>query len=290
MLERLQHGFNKAYPKNYIFKSPFIGILVFSALSFVFMVIYQPFEVHGARSFSLEMTMAIYVIIMGVPMYGFIKLIQRIPYFSNENDWTIFKEILSIILVLFVSGIVLYFAGFLVESPSDRWNLSTFFGSCKISFFSGLLPFMFFTTLNYRYLLVSDIIRNFGQPGGSIIAEQTEQLILITSQLKKEELKFYPGQLVYVESDGNYAVFHLRIDDQIQKKMIRNSISNIELQLSDFPYFMRIHRAFIVNVKEVVSQKGNSLGYQIKLSGIEKSIPVSRQNTRDFDKLIIQYR
>ena len=65
-----------------------------------------------------------------------------------------------------------------------------------------------------------------------------EELVQISSQLKKEELSFYPGQFLYAESDGNYVVFYLNINEQVKKVIIRNSINNIEQQLSEIPYFL----------------------------------------------------
>ena len=84
-------------------------------------------------------------------------------------------------------------------------------------------------------------------------------------------------------------VFHLNMENQIKKKTIRNSISNIEQQLSVIPFLFRTHRAYIANVKMVSSQKGNTLGYRLKLIGTDIEIPVSRQKTRDFDQIMKQY-
>jgi DNA-binding LytR/AlgR family response regulator len=75
----------------------------------------------------------------------------------------------------------------------------------------------------------------------------------------------------------------------VKKEIIRNSINNIEQQLSGIPYFLRIHRAFIVNLKKVRSKQGNTLGYLIKLAGPEFKIPVSRKNTRIFNELSALY-
>ena len=116
-----------------------------------------------------------------------------------------------------------------------------------------------------------------------------ENLIKISSQLKKEELSFYPSQFLYAESDGNYVVFYLNKDNLVKKEIIRNSINNIEQQLSEIPYFLRTHRAFIVNLKKVRSKQGNTLGYLIKLSDIEFKIPVSRNNTKIFNELLAHH-
>jgi DNA-binding LytR/AlgR family response regulator len=190
-----------------------------------------------------------------------------------------------------VFGIALYVIGFLVEGPHKRWNILTFLGSIEIAFLTGIIPLAFFTAINYRNLF-SPVIRY-----ESIITSSSElgdigsnDLIRISSQLKKEDLGFYPSQFIYCEADGNYVVFHLIINEQYIKKMIRNSINNIEQQLTRIPSILRIHRAFIVNLKMVVSKKGNTLGYQLKLYGIDDEIPVSRNNTKNFDLKIKQIR
>jgi DNA-binding LytR/AlgR family response regulator len=79
------------------------------------------------------------------------------------------------------------------------------------------------------------------------------------------------------------------MQERTSEVIIRNSISEIENQLDEVPFFMRIHRAFIVNLEKVSSKKGNSLGYQLKLKGSNIILPVSRQNTQKFDQLIRRF-
>ncbi len=281
---------NKSYPQNFIVRKPFIGTLIFVAFCYCFLIIYKPLNIHESQSLSLELTMALYCSTMIIPVYGIIFLLKQIPFFSDSGKWTITKELISVLLILTGVGITIYFAGFLIEVPANRWNLSTLANSFVSTLILGVLPFLFFTLINYRYLFVSDISRIYDPAPGKTDADGSEELIRIRSQLKKEELSISPGQFMYAESDGNYVVFYLNIEGKIKKKIIRNSISNIDKQLSIVPFFMRIHRAFIVNVKQVVSQKGNTLGYRIKLNQIDDSLPVSRQKTKEFDQLLKRYR
>ena len=281
--------FNKSYPQNYIIKNPFTGSLVFLLFCIFFVVIYQPLQVHESRFFSYNITVAIYCLIVTIPLFGLVRILKNIKYFSNPDEWTITKEILTVTLLLLCIGIIVYFSGFLLEPPDHRWTLKTFFDSLISSFLIFAVPFCFFSLINYRYLLVSDFIKQYNTDTISSEQGEIEELIRIESQLKKEELSFYPSQFIYAESDGNYTVFNLNLENQIKKKVIRNSISNIEYQLSGIPYLFRTHRAFIVNLKKVSSQKGNTLGYRLKLSCVESEIPVSRQKTRDFDHVLKRY-
>jgi hypothetical protein len=283
MAPEIEKWLNKRLPQNLILKKPLIGTLVLSAIWFGFITIYRPLGVREAR-FSFEITMAAYCVIQGIFIYGAASLLKRIPFFSKESEWTILKEALSIILMLFFVGVVIYFAGFIIEPPAHRWNLSTFLDSCKIAFLIGIIPFAFCTLINYRYLFFTEIEQYYSQLNYQKTKIQNEELVHICSQLKKENLNLYPGQFIYCESDGNYVVFHMLINGQVIKKMIRNSINNIEQQLARIPYIMRIHRAFIVNLKMVASKKGNTLGYQLKINNTDTEIPVSRNNTKDFDR------
>ena len=286
MKGRIIKWLNIKYPQNYIIKNPFTGTLIIALFVFGFTVLYKPFNTHAARAFSYEATMAIYSLLSGIFIFLSIKILRTVKYFSNTKDWTIFKEFLSVFLVLFVLGIAIYVLGFFIETSAQRWNISTFLNSFKGAFLTGIIPLFFFTAINYPYLFSESIDLNIGNVAITGQENQpSEDLIQISSQLKKEDLSFYPSQFLYAESDGNYVVFYLSINSLVKKEIIRNSINSIEKQLSGIPYFLRIHRAFIVNLKKVRSKQGNTLGYMIKLSETEIKIPVSRNNTNDFNKL-----
>lgn len=289
MVSKLSLWLNKRYPQNVLIRKPLLGTLFFLVFCFCFAVIYKPFNVHESRFLNLELTIAVYFILASFPLFGIVKLLKLTDYFSDPEEWTVLRELLSIIIALFGTGVTIYFAGFLLEVPGSRWNLPTFFNSVIIGFLIGLVPFVFFTMINYRYLFVTDIVKSYHGNSNIESPGKEEEKIHIVSQLKKEDLEFFPSQLIYAESDGNYIVFHLDSETQVKKKIIRNSISSIEKQLSMVPFYFRTHRAFIVNVKKIISQKGNTLGYKLKLSGIDAEIPVSRQKAREFERIMKQY-
>ena len=286
---KINKWLKKKYPQNILIKNPLIGTIIILVFCLCFVLIYKPFQVHASRSFNYVMTVTIYFTLVAITLYGFVRLLKCIRFFSDPDDWTVLKELLSVIISLFCMGLTIYFSGFIMENPDHRWNLPTFFNSLIIASLIGIIPFLFFSIINYRYLFVTDILENFNTELNSLMSEKSELLVRIGSQLKKEELEFYPGQFIYAESDGNYIVFHLNVENQIKKRVNRNSNSNIEQQLLTIPFLFRTHRAFIINVKKVCSQKGNTLGYRIKLTGIDREIPVSRQKAHDFNDLMKRY-
>jgi hypothetical protein len=291
MKSRIDKWLNYNYPQNYILRHPFTGTLIIAIFTFGFTSLYRPFNVHPTKVLSFETTMAFYSFLSGIFIYLAVKTMKAVKYFSDEKEWTIFREIISVLIILFFLGLAIYFLGFLIESePSaNRWKIPTFLNSLGSAFLIGIIPLLFFSAINYRYLftpVVSYIEKN-SEAGSEKLPP--EELIRISSQLKKEDLSFYPSEFLYAESDGNYVMFYLIRDNNLKKEIIRNSINNIEQQLSQIPYFFRTHRAFIVNLKKVRSKQGNSLGYVIKLTGPDIKLPVSRNNTSNFNRLFAEY-
>lgn len=288
MLNRIKEILSRRYPRNYIVKKPYMGMLFFLVLIFCYLVVYRPLGVHNSRSFDFPLTMLLYSIGCSVFVLFLALLIKQTNCFSKNKEWTFGRELLSDVILLLFGGIVPYLLGPLIEGPSYRWNLPTFSDSFTRAVLIGCVPILPFTLLNFRYLYTKDIEQEFKPEAQSdIIGEQPFQII---SQLKRENLKFYPNHLLFAESEGNYVAFYILKDGKVEKSIIRNSISNIEEQLSVIPFFIRTHRAFIVNVKQVRLKKGNSLGYRLKLSATGTEIPVSRQNISRFDEVISQFK
>jgi hypothetical protein len=290
MFRQVLKTLNHKYPQNDILKNPISGSLIFLIVGFDFTVLYRPLETHESQNLSYAATMAIYLMAWAVSVYVLIGVVKFIPFFSRKKEWNFSKEIISIILILAGTGITTYFMGFIMEEPAERWNISTFLDSCKYALFIGIIPFGFFTLINYRHLFAEEISQEFVSQQAEAATAAAEEKIHIISRLKKEELSFFPHELLYVESDGNYVIFHLADEHKIRTELIRNSLNEIELQLSGNHYFARVHRAFIVNVKNICSTKGNTLGYRLKFFGSDVEIPVSRQNVQSFDLLLKQYK
>ncbi|MCF8363632.1 MAG: LytTR family transcriptional regulator DNA-binding domain-containing protein [Prolixibacteraceae bacterium] len=285
-VKQIKEQLRKIYPQNFLIKKPITGALLFLIFVFAFVVIYRPIVAHEARSLSFDFTMLAYSFIMSIWLFILLMVLKKLPFFSKNEEWTFMKEIIFDAIVLFTIGIAAYFAGFIIEEPASRWNFPTFIDSLQKALLLGIIPVFFFTILNIRYLFTPEIYHNFTAHGEHATEKPSEQIIQIASKAKKEELSFYPHQFVYAESNGNYVVFHLVKNDGPTEVMIRNSMSDIEKQLAVIPHFMRIHRAFIVNLKNVISKKGNALGYRLKMEGSKSVIPVSRQNIQKFDQMM----
>src|ERR1035437_8950940 len=109
------------YPQNYIVKNPLIGTIIIGLFVFGFTVLYKPFNTHPAKTLSFETTMAFYSSLSSVFLFVFIKILKSIKYFSKSNEWTVGRELLSVLIVLFALGIAIYLLGFIMEPSAPRW-------------------------------------------------------------------------------------------------------------------------------------------------------------------------
>jgi len=285
MDSRIYNWLTEEFPQNYLIKHPVQGALISAIFDFIFIWLYQPLHFHGSDLLSFNQLMGAYSLAGGLSMFIFVKLLKSVRYFSLKPEWTIIKEIAAILIVLCGIGIGIFLIAFIIDPETAAWSFSSLLNSLKIVYLIGSIPFLFFLVMNLTFK-----IRHRSVPDNNLPRAEdpfpSEEEIQIKSQLKKETLEFFPSQLLYAESDGNYVVFHLQKEDKAEKKIIRNSISQVEKQLINQPLCVRTHRSFIVNLRKVTRKQGNASGYRLTLEGISNEVPVSRQHIKKFDQIL----
>lgn len=83
-------------------------------------------------------------------------------------------------------------------------------------------------------------------------------------------------QVLFCKADDNYTYFHLKN----KKKIIAcRQLKEVEEQLRDFNFFIRIHHSHIVNINEVTRYVRGEGGYIILSDGTTVSVSKSRKDT-----------
>ena len=80
----------------------------------------------------------------------------------------------------------------------------------------------------------------------------------------KIRLAIKPEQILFLKSENNYTSVHYLLNDRVDKKLIRTNLKKLERDL-DFPYLIRIHRSYMVNLKNIESVHRKKGGFQIQL-------------------------
>lgn len=104
-----------------------------------------------------------------------------------------------------------------------------------------------------------------------------EEEINIFSANKSDKFGVKSKNIVAIKSADNYVEIYFYQDEAVEKKLIRNTLKDIETQLDKFEFFIRCHRTCIVNIQYVKKLIRNYSGYSLQLKNYNEKLPVSRQ-------------
>lgn len=105
---------------------------------------------------------------------------------------------------------------------------------------------------------------------------QQENRLILTGNTR-EQIEVQPSSILFLTSESNYVkVIILDNEGRVQSKMLRQTMSNIESQLNAYPYIIRCHRAYIVNLQHVRHASTSSAGLLLTLDATNQHVPVSK--------------
>lgn len=97
------------------------------------------------------------------------------------------------------------------------------------------------------------------------------------SENSSENLTFLVAEVAFVKSADNYVEIVYKEEDTFKKKLIRNTLKNVEVQLKQYSNFIRCHRTCIVNIHYIEKLNSNYGSHWITIKDYNYKIPVSRQ-------------
>ncbi len=115
----------------------------------------------------------------------------------------------------------------------------------------------------------------------------TEKKVVFISENSAEKLELLVSNAVMIKSADNYVEIIYKNDDDFKKKLIRNTLKNIEQQIKQYSNFIRCHRTCIINLDYVENLDRKFNNYWLVMKGYNEEIPVSRQYLLQIKKAII---
>jgi len=203
-----------------------------------------------------------------------------------KNRWTLGKYFLF--FFIYISTALIFITIFHYFFQNVR-HISFLIAVRNLAFYSYLIGFLvslgwYFWT-KYRHLstdLQEKEVEN-QKLVFRVLKENTEhKLITLCSSSPKESLTLFPQELLYLESTGNYVRINYTVEGKILQKTFRTTLSKMEETLNEYPFCVRCHRAFIVNLFRIEEINGS----QIRLESVNKEIPVSKTYKADFQNQI----
>ena len=188
------------------------------------------------------------------------------PVLVKRTEWPqIITWNLTVIVVLGLTNYLLYNIMGNFHDWSFKSGLGFVWDCGKVLIFPQLGVFFY-----YRF---KDLQQQFEQTQNQQ-ERQPELLISLNGQGSNETLTLRLSDLCFLQAQDNYvAVNHLQ-DDQLQKTLIRASLTQLIAQLAP-DQLLRCHRSFAVNPYQITAVKGK-IPTELKIARVDRSIPVSK--------------
>lgn len=102
----------------------------------------------------------------------------------------------------------------------------------------------------------------------------------ITGKNRNESLKLNVHQFIYAKSEGHYIKisYFKKNTKNIKFYTLRNTISTVESQLSDYDSLFRCHKSYIINISFLKSVIGTSNKAHIRLFHHPLNMPIAKIN------------
>ncbi len=246
----------------------------------LFLIVFRPFGLSELRMVNHQLVILGYGGVTLVIFAGLELLMPWLfPSWYAEERWTVGRQILQTLLVVSMIGFgnLAYTALLPGHFVLNLWTVLYFQG---ITLAVAVFPVTVMTLVN-ELRLARRNAREANKMTGSFRdgRQVNRRTVALEGENLDESLELPADQLLYIESADNYAIVYFLQGRQTARKALRSSLKRLETQLSGSP-LVRCHRAFIANLDKVVSVSGNAQGYRLRLQGVDREIPVSRQYGR----------
>lgn len=245
---------------------------------FLFVLFFQPFPFVG---FDFNNSL-LFVGGMGTIIFFIMVLVRiTIPRLFRRNN----QEIKEFILPPYFSGFVIF-----IFSAVALVFYIRYVGTVSITFFITFKVVLVCLTppliLNFF-----DLVNELKEQNELLVVEkkifqkQVEKYeednlnksIDFTSENNSENLTLLISEVALIKSADNYVEIVYKEGNNYKKKLIRNTLKNIEIQIKQYSNFLRCHRICIVNLHYIERLTRSNNNHLLIIKGFDEQVPVSRQ-------------
>jgi DNA-binding LytR/AlgR family response regulator len=97
------------------------------------------------------------------------------------------------------------------------------------------------------------------------------------SENSSDKLSLKISEVALIKSADNYVEIVYKDGETFKKRLIRNTMKNIEFQIKQYNNFLRCHRVCIVNLHYIERLNRSNHNHWLTIKGFEEPVPVSRQ-------------
>jgi DNA-binding LytR/AlgR family response regulator len=197
------------------------------------------------------------------------------------------REILFLSSVFLIIGLSQFLIRDIIYDNPNNWSWHYLFEEIRNTFLVGILFTLILVPLNFMRLYTrhQKISQKF-PPGEQKQDYRESENILIKTNLTADDFYLDPDQIIFARAEGNYLEIFLDKEEASKPLLKRVTLKKFEQQLNKYPFLVKTHRSYMVNLHKIVHMKGNAQGYRLKLNKHDQFIPVSRSMIEKFEEEI----
>ncbi len=249
-----------------------------SILVFLFLLFFQPFAI---ETFEFENKL-LFFSGFGLIIFIFILLNQilfhnfLIKSHRDETNDSLLSSLYFLSLILTTGLAFIFYIRYVGHGQI------TFITVVKIIFICISLPVTIHLNnklSSYQHRLKKLMQENYSLQNKlrQFSESYANKFVEIISENDADNFRIRVSEIVFVKSADNYVELGYIDNGEFKKKLIRNTLKNVEQQLREFNNFVRTHRTSLVNVQFINKLNKNFNTYWLSLDKAKETIPVSRQ-------------
>jgi hypothetical protein len=245
---------------------------------FMFMLFFEPFSIFLS---DLNKRLVFLVGLTGIFFILMMLVYVVITHFFAQSRSPIKESVLSSYVTGFIlmglSSIALTF--YLRYVGMVNMSFFTFFKILVISLVPPVVISLHDTIQNLKAHNAALILAR--EKERKQVERYEEEFLSKTVELSAEggrdTFKVVVSDIIYVVSADNYVEIVFKENEHFEKKLLRNTLKNLQFLLSPYSNFIRCHRTCLVNIHYIDQLRKNYNNYWISLKGTDQKLPVSRQ-------------
>jgi hypothetical protein len=273
---------NRPYPFNDDLKYNSIIVFFISIGVFVFLLLFQPFNI------NLLETRDKYYFMLGLGLITFLVLSINLLFltsifnkmFSN-TEWNIKKEILWNIWILFTisTGYYLYCRNLRIFE--FEYNIVITLLLAAVFPISALIIINYSRILRLHLKFATELNKKLKE--NKIIQEK---IVHFDSDYQKDSLSIKVSLILFIRSANNYIEVFWKENVTIKSQLVRCSMTKAEEILKEDKFIFKCHRSYLVNINHIEKVEGNSQGYRLFFEKVDFFVPVSKNFSNKLIELI----
>ena len=266
---------NKTYPFNDNLRQNLKVIFGISFGLFLFMLFFQPIELL-TTDFNNKL-----LIIAGFSSITFIFLVLALiiapsvlPKLFLSGKWSLKRDIFFNACIWAVISVAFtFYARYVAQTNITFHSVVIIILLC----FAQVSVIIITNRFEILKIKLQEALNLNKKPDKTSVEKNEPLEIEFESENKSEKISLQLNEIIMLRSADNYVEIFWKKEGEIEKKLIRQTLHNMEYLLIKHPQIIRCHRTCLVNTNYISKLNIYPQGYKLKLKNIEEEIPVSRQ-------------